>query len=227
MIEYDEKTDWVEDLASLENAANEFIGFYLENGISESILYSGLTSVGSIDGRSYGSSQYVNHWNEAHFHGNLFPAKLFPGKAYENYNDEQTDNIKALQAMLMLYNATIFSNPQGQIVLKNKDAYTSAIIDIDADDVVSFVSKRGNPEKPEINCLDILAGDTNQLQGFIKDYLIDFHDSKWSCEATIDQLSKYNLTLQSKVRIQNKIYAITELERNYIDDEYKVKAWLL
>ena len=227
VIEYDEKTDWVDDLASLENTANEFISFYIKNGISESTLYSGLTSTGLIDGRSYGSGHYVNHWIEAHFYGNLFPAKLFPGKAYENYNDEQTDNIKALQAMLMLYNATIFSNPQGQIVFRNKDAYTSAVIDIDADDIVSFVTKRCNPEKPEINCLDILAGDTTQLQSIIKYYLIDFHDSKWSCEAVIDNLSKYNLTLQSKIRIQNKVYAITELERNYQDDEYKVKAWLL
>ncbi|HPI26769.1 MAG TPA: hypothetical protein PLO57_09945, partial [Candidatus Cloacimonadota bacterium] len=227
VIEYDEKTDWVDDLASLENTANEFISFYIKNGNSESTLYSGLTSTGLIDGRSYGSGHYVNHWIEAHFYGNLFPAKLFPGKAYENYNDEQTDNIKALQAMLMLYNATIFSNPQGQIVFRNKDAYTSAVIDIDADDIVSFVTKRCNPEKPEINCLDILAGDTTQLQSIIKDYLIDFHDSKWSCEAVIDNLSKYNLTLQSKIRIQNKVYAITELERNYQDDEYKVKAWLL
>jgi hypothetical protein len=129
--------------------------------------------------------------------------------------------------MLMLYNATIFSNPQGQVVLKNKDAFTSTIIDIDADDVVDFVTKRGNPEKPQISSLDILAGDTTQLQSLIKDYLIDFHDSKWSCEAIIDQLSKYNLTLQSKIRIQNQIYAITELERNYIEDEHKVKAWLL
>lgn len=227
VIEYDERTDWVEDLASLANASNEFIGFFIEHGISESNLYTGLVSGGVLDGRGYGSSQYVNHWIEAHFHGNLFPAKLCPGKAYETFTDEHTDNLKALQAMLMLYNATIFSNPQGQIVFKNKDAYTSAVIDIDEEDVVSFVSKRGNPEKPEINCLDILAGDTTQLQSKIKDYLIDFHDSKWSCEATIDQLSKYNLTLQSKIRIQNKIYAITELERNYIDDEYKVKAWLL
>jgi hypothetical protein len=227
VVEYDEKTDWVENLASLENATNEFIGFFTGNGISESTLYNGLVSVGSIDGRSYGSSQYVNHWIEAHFHGNLFPAKLHPGKAYVNYTDEQTDNIKVLQAMLMLYNATTFSNPQGQIVFKNKDAYSSTVIDIDADDVVDFVTKRGNPEKPQISSLDILTGDTSQLQNLIKDYLIDFHDSKWSCEATIDSLSKYNLTLQSRIRIQNQIYAITELERNYIEDEYRVKAWLL
>ena len=227
VVEYDEKTDWVENLAFLENATNEFIGFFTGNGVSESTLYNGLASVGSIDSRSYGSSQYVNHWIEAHFHGNLFPAKLHPGKAYVNYTDERTDNIKVLQAMLMLYNATIFSNPQGQIVFKNKDAYSSTVIDIDAGDVVDFTTKRGNPEKPQISSLDILTGDTAQLQNLIKDYLIDFHDSKWSCEATIDSLSKYNLSLQSRIRIQNQVYAITELERNYIEDEYRVKAWLL
>ncbi len=95
------------------------------------------------------------------------------------------------------------------------------------DDVISFVTKRCNQEKPDIKTIDVLAGDTTQLQGLIKDYLIDFYDSKWSVETTIDQLSKYNLSLQSKIRIKTKVYAITELERDYINDEYKVKAWLL
>ena len=227
VIEYDERTDWVEDLPSLANASNEFIGFFIEHGISESYLYTGLVSGGVLDGRGYGSSQYVNYWIEAHFHGNLFPAKLCPGKAYENYTDEHTDNLKSLQAMLMLYNATIFSNPQGQIVFKNKDAYTTAIIDIEDDDVISFMIKRGNQEKPEITTLEVLTGDTKQLQGYVRDYLIDFHNAKWSCETTIDQLNKYNLSLQAKIRIKDQIYAITELERNYQEDEYKVKAWLL
>jgi len=66
-----------------------------------------------------------------------------------------------------------------------------------------------------------------QGHGYLCQCLIDFHDSKWSCEGTIDQLSNYNLTLQSKIRIRNQINAITELERNYIEDEYKVKAWLI
>ena len=73
----------------------------------------------------------------------------------------------------------------------------------------------------------VLTGDTKQLQGYVRDYLIDFHNAKWSCEATIDQLNKYNLSLQAKIRIKDQIYAITELERNYHEDEYKVKAWLL
>ncbi len=129
--------------------------------------------------------------------------------------------------MLMLYNATIFTNAAGQIILKNKDAYSTTIIDIADEDVVSFVVKRGNQENPDIKTIDVLAGDTTQLQGLIKDYLIDFYDSKWSVDTTIDQLSKYNLSLQSKIRIKTKVYAITELERDYINDEYKVKAWLL
>lgn len=129
--------------------------------------------------------------------------------------------------MLMFHNATIFTNPTGQIILKNKDAYSTAIIDIADEDVISFVTKRGNQEKPDIKTIDVLAGDTTQLQGIIKDYLIGFYDSKWSLETTIDQLSKYNLSIQSKIRIRNLVYAITELERDYINDEYKVKAWLL
>lgn len=225
--EYEEKTDWVEDLQSLDNAYNEFLGFFTDNGITSNTLFTGLSSTCLIDGKSYGSSQYVNHWNEAHFHGNLMPSKLQPGEAYETAQEEQTDNLKALQAMLMLYNATIFTNASGQIILKNKDAYSTTIIDIADEDVVSFVVKRGNQEKPDIKTIDVLAGDTTQLQGLIKDYLIDFYDSKWSVETTIDQLAKYNLSLQSKIRIQTKVYAITELERDYINDEYKVKAWLL
>lgn len=129
--------------------------------------------------------------------------------------------------MLMLYNATIFTDAIGRVVLKNKDAYASTIIDIEDKDVVSFIVKRGNQEKPQIEEIDVFAGDTSQLQGIIRNRLIDFYDSKWSIETTIDQLSKYDLGLFSKIRIQNKVYAITELERDFNKDEYKVKAWLL
>lgn len=129
--------------------------------------------------------------------------------------------------MLMLYNATIFTDAIGRIVLKNKDAYSTNTIDIDDKDVVSFIVKRGNQEKPQIEEIDFFAGDTSQLQGIIRNRLIDFYDSKWSRETTIDQLSKYDLSLQSRIRIQDKVYAITELERDFNKDEYKVKAWLL
>ncbi|MCK9335822.1 MAG: hypothetical protein PHU99_07980 [Candidatus Cloacimonetes bacterium] len=56
--------------------------------------------------------------------------------------------------------------------------------------MISFMIKRGNQEKPEITTLEVLTRDTKQLQGYVRDYLIDFHNAKWSCEATIDKLSK-------------------------------------
>ncbi|GAB1467725.1 hypothetical protein MASR2M64_04080 [Candidatus Cloacimonadota bacterium] len=227
VIEYDEKTGWEEDITSIDNAYNEFMSFFTEQGINQTTLFTNLTGTGSLGSAYYGSSQYYNHWVEANFHGNLFPAKLQPGKSYETYKEEQTDNIKALQMMLMLYNATIFTNAAGQIILKNKDAYSSTIIDIADEDVVSFANKRGNQEKPDIKAIEVLAGDTAQLQEIIKGYLIDFYDSKWSIDVTIDQLSKYSLSLQSKIRIKTLVYAITEIERDYVNDEYKVKAWLL
>lgn len=224
--EYDEKTDWVDSVTSLDNASNDLIGFFIESGISENSLYS-LTSTGLIDGRSYGSGHWVGHWAQATFNGNLYPTRLQPGTAYETFKEEQTDNLKVLKAMLMLYNATIFTDAIGRIVLKNKDAYSTNTIDIDDKDVVSFIVKRGNQEKPQIEEIDFFAGDTSQLQGIIRNRLIDFYDSKWSRETTIDQLSKYDLSLQSRIRIQDKVYAITELERDFNKDEYKVKAWLL
>jgi len=93
--------------------------------------------------------------------------------------------------------------------------------------VVTFITKRGNQEKPDTTVLDVLAGDTSQLQGLVRSYLMDFYDAKWSIEATIDQLTKYNLSLQGKIRIKSKVYVITKLERNYQSDEYKLKAWLI
>ncbi len=224
--EYDEKTGWEESITSLDNAYNELLSFFNDNGIAESQLNT-LTSTGTLGTSIYGSSQAANHWVEADFYGNLMPTKLQPGKSYETGQAEQTDNLKVLQAMLMMYNATIVSHPNGNIILKNKDAYSSTIIDIADEDVVSFISKRGNQEMPDIKTLDILAGDTTQLQGNVQPYLMDFYDSKWSIEATIDRLSQYNLNLQGKIRIKTLVYAITELERNYLIDEYKVKAWLI
>ena len=176
---------------------------------------------------SYGRSHYSGYWVEANCHGNVFPERLQPGKAYENYSDEQTDNLKVLQAMLMLYNATIFTDTQGRIVLKNKDAFSTPVIDIEDNDVVSFIVKRGNQEQPDTTTIDVLAGDSTHLQGIIKNYLLDFYGGKWCLEASVDQISKYELNLFSKIRIRDKVYAITEIEEDYIQDEYKVKAWLL
>lgn len=227
VFDYDAKTDWADDTETLDNAYNEMLSWFQDKGINQNTLMSGLTSTASLDGRSYGSSQYVNTWVEAQCHGNVFPSRIQPGKSYETFKQENTENLKAMQAMLMLYNATIYSDALGRIILKNKDAYSANLTDIEDDDVLSFVVKRGNQEAPDMSVIEILAGDTTHLKDLIKNYLIGFHDSKWSCEATIDQIGKYALALQSRIRINGVVYAITEIDKDHVNDEYKVKAWRL
>jgi hypothetical protein len=225
MKEYEEKSEWNTDPSTFENAYNEFLNFFSKYGINQDILMNGLSGCASLDRRSYNSGHYIHYWVEAECYGYILPSFIHPGKSYETYKQENTDNLKVLQAMLMMYNATIFTNEAGQIILKNKDAYATDIIDIADEDVISFITKRVNQETPDTSVIEVLAGDTTHLASLIKDYLIGFHNGKWSCEATIDQIGKYNLALQSKICIQGVEYAITEIERDYVNDEYKVKAW--
>jgi hypothetical protein len=164
----------------------------------------------------------------AHYdNGNTFPTRFHPGKSYETDKDDKTNDLKVLQVALMLYNAAIFTDTNGNIIFKNKDSYSTTIIDIADEDVVSLLKKRSNQEKPDTSILETLAGETTLLQSLISQYLIDFYDSKWSIDITIDQLTKYSISLQSKLRIQCTTYAVTEVEKDYINDEYKIKAWLL
>jgi len=226
--EYDERSEWFTNLSGLSNIITDMHAFFNDNMVPSSYLEPGaLAATATLGSAQYSSFHLVSSYVKAFFYGAVLPVRLHPGKAYETLQADQTDNLRALQAMLMLYNATVYSNPAGQIVLKSKDAYSTSITDIADDDVVSFVMKRANMEMPDTKILDVLAGDTAFLQGIVKDYLIRFYDSKWSVEATIDQLSKYSLALQSKIRVKGQVYAITELERDYINDEYKVKAWHL
>jgi len=227
VFEYDEKTTWQDTLADMDSSQEEFVSFFTDNGIAESQLDT-LVSTGTIYGNPYGTSQAVNQYAAAHYdNGNTFPTRFHPGKSYETAQDDKTNDLKVLQAALMLYNAVIFTDNYGNIIFKNKDAYATTIIDVSDDDVVSLIRKRSNQEKPDTSILEILAGDTTMLQSLISQYLIDFHDSKWSIDITIDQLAKYNLSLQSKLRIQGNVYAVTEVEKDYLNDEYKLKAWLI
>lgn len=224
---YDETTDWDTDPSNFEAAYNEMLSWFQSKGISQDILIGNHSGMAFLDGRSYGSAHNINHYVEAQCYGNILPSKIHPGKSYETYKQENTENLKVLQAVLMMYNATIFADAAGRIIMKNKDAYSANVIDIEDSDVISFTVKRVNPEIPDMSVLEILAGDTSHLKDVIKNNLIGFHNSKWSCEATIDQIGKYTLALQSRIQIKGVVYAIIEIERDHIKDEYKVKAWRL
>ncbi|MDD2231000.1 MAG: hypothetical protein PHY48_16555 [Candidatus Cloacimonetes bacterium] len=221
--EYDDTTDWVGGLSSIDSAYNDLLEFFAVNGIS----LSNLSPNGTIGGINYGFTHTAGNFVEANCYGNVFPERLKPGKAYETFTAEQTDNLKALKAMLMLYNATIFTDTLGRIVLKNKDAFSASVIDIEENDVVSLIIKRGNHELPDTTTIDVLAGDTTQLQGIIKDYLLEFYGGRWALQASIDQLTKYDLSLFSKIRIRDHIYTINEIEKDYINDEYNIKGFQL
>lgn len=222
--EYDHRSGWVpaSELDDIDNT-EELMKFFRDHGVPESWLDS-LVTGGQHNARDY-SSALAENKAIATFSGNVYPSHLQPGTTYENWQYAQTENLKTLQAMMLLYNYTLYSSPSGSILLKPKDGYSDTIIDIAANDVVSLVTKRGNQEQPKIDELDILAGDTTQLKDIVRGQLTDFYGSRWSVDATIDQIAKYNLALQDKIRIQDTVYAITELDRDYINDEYKVKAW--
>lgn len=222
--EYDHRSKWVHasDLDDIDNT-EELMKFFREHGVAESWLDS-LVTGGQFNARDYSSALSENK-AIATFSGNVYPSHLQPGTSYENWQCAQTENLKTLQAMMLLYNYTLYSSPSGSIVLRPKDGYSDTIIDIEDRDVVSFVLKRVSQEEPKVSELDVLAGDTTQLQEIIKGELMGFYESRWSIDAIIDQLAKYDLALQSKIRIRDQVYAITELSRDYVKDEYKVKAW--
>jgi len=224
--EYEQKTGWIYDSDGLVSPYNELLAFFSQNGISAANLNS-LSVGGTIDSRAYGRSHLVNNWAEATCYGNLYPSRLQLGKGYETNQDEATENLKAIQAMLLFYNATLYTDAIGRIILANKGSYSSTVVEIDDDDVVSMSIKRGNQEVPDMSNLDVLSGDTERLRTLIRQHLIAFYGNKWSIDVVIDRLDKYDLALQGKIQIRDVVYAITEIERDYINDEYKVKAWQL
>lgn len=224
VYEYEENSGWKDDLGSIQESYNAMINFLTINAGSSAVSGS-FSSTENRDGRRYGSSQYAGHWVEANFWGKIFPSKIHPGRAYETRQNDLTENIKALQAMLMMYNATLFCDAAGNIVLKNKDSYASSIIEVHEQNVVKLLVKRGSQEKPDMAVLDVLAGDKALLKELVSDYLIEFYGSLWSAEIIVDQIDRYALVLQSKIRIRGVVYVINELERDYVNDEYKLSAW--
>lgn len=222
--QYDEDTGWKYRLDDLADYHEEMLQFFLDNGIDPAAVFS-LPSVAQSDARSYGTSHYLNYWVRATCAGNMIPSKLHLGDAYLNLDNSLTENLSALRAMLMLYNATLYTLPNGTILLKSKDDNSARLVEIDRRDVVSYSIKRGTHETPDMKMLDILAGDSSLLKDLVKQHLLTFHGSRWACDVTIDNINKYNLSLQERVIIDGKTHVITDLERDYTKDEYKIKGW--
>ena len=123
--EYEDKTGWVDDLSSIDNAYNELMSFFTDNGISQDSLFN-LIRAGAIGGLSYGRSHTPAT-------GRQIVTECFPeattGKAYENTatKDRQSER---LQTMLMQYNAPIFTDTQAALCSRTKMPSTLMILKI-------------------------------------------------------------------------------------------------
>ena len=224
IYEYDETSSWYETIDELETDYQDFLAFFAEYGVSSSQIDSLVTS-GTINGNQY-SAQLTAHVSVVStFSGDAVPAKLHPGKYYEGEMGSKTDNLKALQAMLLLCNATVYCTNTGIIILRDKDNATSEIIDIDTDSVESLTTQRADHELPDTSTLDVLAGDTSTLAELVRDRESDSLNDLWQIDVQIDDLSRYSLGLFTRISLQDVTYMICEIEEDWINDGYKLKAW--
>ena len=222
--EYDVMTDWADSLDAIDAAVVEYESWFTAQGVPVS-TFGSLTGAESRDGKGYGSSHAANLWVEANVWGNIFPTQLHPGKSYVTHQTEKTSNMQVLQAMMMLYNATLVADVQGRIVMRSKDTVSGATVVIADNDVVSIQTKRGNQEQPDMSVLDVFAGDTALLKQLVKDYLLGWHGGKWSIEAVIDGLDKYAIVLQGRIQIRGVDYVVYQVEKDFVNDDYKISAW--
>lgn len=232
IADYDVTTEW-RDTNDFINEYADFNSWFATQGISPTAL-ANLSSTYTVGGSSYASGQAANLSVWANFYGNALPTRLHVGRYYEATAAPNapapysaTPTLKAIQAMLMLWNTTLVSTPAGVMRLISKDGWLGTAIAIDDDDVVAYSVSRSNLEKPDTSILDVFSGDTRLLQSIVADYQLDFQASQFTAQITIDNLVKYNLNLQSIVQIRGISYGITELEADPINDEWKVKAWQL
>lgn len=161
------------------------------------------------------------------FYGTLLPAKIHPGKEYTAATmvSLNTNMLQVLQAVLLMYDCTLWASSGGTIYLKSL-AYDPAATPIpvaDADLLALSVS-RATPELPDTSLLDVLAGDTTLLQRLIKPFLT-LRLAGWKVSLTIDCLENYTLALHSIITVKEQNYVITSLLTNYELDQYEITAW--
>lgn len=229
--EYDASTEWLEteDDPTAVSAMNEFEAWIVSMGITLSALAGspGLPSGLVVGTQTYTSSAQANTYVLAQWYGVIYPPRLFPGELYTNYVESFTPALSTLQAMLLAYNATLFCPADGTICFTNKSSYTSDPIPIAARDLLSLELSRCTQEDPDMSPLSVFAGDTTLMKSQIKTDLTGFYSSLWSASATIAGLDTYPLQLFSIITLASADYYITELERDFVSDSYKVTAWKL
>lgn len=217
---------WDESTDAIEGAENDLRDYFHKAGYDDTML-AALVGSGSVDGANYGSSHAAGLFATATMHGAVYPSRLHPGMSYETAQTEQTENLKALQAMLMLYNATLVCNAQGVIQIVPKGTWSVSTRTISNNDVIAMTRTRLNAEKPDLSTLDVLAGDTAKLAEYVGQDLVGFHAGVIQASMTIDRIDANPIQLLDRILVDGETWGVTEIECDFINDEMKVKAWLL
>lgn len=223
--EYEDETGWLGELSELSSADDVYLAFFTDKGYPANIL----SYLNQIEYQ--GNCAYYCHFTAntvliPYIWGEWLPSYLHPGKYYETMlGTELTNCLHTLQAMLLLYNATLVADSYGVVQLLSKEPVAAEPVVIADTDVVEISLQRANFEVADMSTLDALCGDTAILQQLAKDYLMAFHGSRWVLSATIDKLSVYAITLGSYIQIKSVNYYVTEVQRDYVADDYKIKGW--
>jgi hypothetical protein len=226
--EYEAETDWQDtEVNYYSDSDASYRKFFTDNGFDADVFLNALPSSVTLLGRTNYQWYYSSNVINSVFRFQILPVHLHPGTYYsQGQGNEQTPCLKVLQAMLMLYNATLIASPAGSVSLINKQPASSSPIAISDIHIVAFSRTREKPEIPDTSVMEVLAGDSSILQGQVKDYLLAYAGYRWKATITIDILSAYDLSLHSYIIVQDSTYFIVEIAQNYINDEYQIVAWL-
>lgn len=214
-------TDFFSNPNQLESEVNHIIRHY------QSPLHSSLT----LEDRTYNSSLDSNSWDmflapenlELYLTGNAIAVNVYAKDFY--LNQEPTEKLKVLKAVLMLHNLTIISDVYGILYLINKNDTSNISHQIEDDDIIEFKKKRINRSIPDTSVFDILMGETKTLKEVVSSYYQSYFAQIWEIETVIDNLSKYNLQIFHKLQLRGISLRITQVQKDLKNDEFIVKGW--
>ncbi len=157
------------------------------------------------------------------FSGNVIPLSVYPKGFYDGDN-QQTECLSVLKAVLILHNLTIKSDASGVLHLINKNELSDRVFHIGQDEVTSFSKKRLNRSVPELDVLDVLMGETDALKSVLADYYKGFLSQIWEVSLTVDNPGRYDFQIFDKIVLVGKTYRITRLENDLYENSI-ITAW--
>ncbi len=221
--EYNEETDWLEDVAELNDPIMEFYQFFKGYLISPNDLHS--LEDEYIDGtNTYGTSPATGIMTSK-YTGNVLPERMVL-KMGDN-DIAETEMMGVLKAMLLMYNATII-DVNGTLTLANKSSFSGDPRVISTRDIVKMTKKRVKPDSIDFTLLKVLMGDTTVLGEVLQQHYSDLLSNQWTYSISIDDMTKNGpIELFSKVQINGQVYGVTEVLPDRENDEYRIVGWAL